>query len=163
MKYSRDLLVIFMVVILAAIGFIALETTLNNEKSHIDGKYNYSLDECTSFVTSDGSVQEAPEGQVYVVATVVVLNIDWYTGINNSASNFELEVEIGGEMKRMQSTPDTSLYPENRATVLYMPGEQGQNCYLYLVPAYTDISDARIVFTGPDKISHDAGLSLEPK
>jgi len=160
MKYSKDLLVIFIVVILAAVGFVVLETTLNNEKAHIDGKYNYTLDKCTSFIATDGSTQTAPDGQMYVVATVTLLNIDWYTGIDNDASSFELEVELSGEMKKIQSAPDTSLYPENRGAITCMPGEQGQNCYLYLVPADTDMSGANILFTGQDKLAYDQSLSM---
>jgi len=159
MKHSGKLLVLLIVIVLAAISYVALEVTLENEKSHTDGNYNYSLSTCTSFVTSEGSIN-APAGQEYVVATVTMLNVDWYTGISNSASDFELKVEVSGEMKTINADSDTSLYPANSAAVTYMPGEHGQNCYLYLVPEGTDLSGADLVYIGPYMLSFDSTLSL---
>jgi len=161
MKYSKELLVILVVIVLAAVVFFALETTLENEKSHIDGKYNFELSKCTSFADPDGNTITAPDGQVFFVAAVSVLNIDWYSGISNDASNFELMVEINGEAEKIQASSFTSQYPANSAAVICMSGEPpGQNCYLYLVPAETDISNAQIIFTGSDRLSYDPDLSM---
>jgi len=162
MKYSKELLVILIIIVLAAAVFLVLETTLENEKSHIDGTYNFALSECTSFSDSDGNTITAPEDQMFFVAAVSVLNIDWYPGMSNDASNFELAVEINGGIEKIQASSYTSQYPANSAAVMCMSGEPpGQNCYLYLVPAGTDISNAQIVFIGSYRLSYDPGLSLE--
>jgi len=156
MKYSKDLLVILIVLILAAVGFIALETTLDKENSHVDGNYNYALDTSTSFVTSDGDTISAPGGQLYIIADIILMNIDWHSGISDDPSYFELE--INGE--RVQAASETNLYPPHSAPTTYMPGEHGHNYYLFLVPAGTDKSDIHIIYTKSNKVTYDPTLTM---
>jgi len=156
MKYSKDLLVILVVVILAAVCFIALETTLEGENSHVDGRYNYTFSTSTSFVNSDGDTVYAPDGQMYVVADIILMNIDWHNGISDDPSDFELEVNE----ERIQAAPDTYLYPPHSAPVVYVPGELGHNYYLYIVPIGTDVSDLHIIYTKSNKITYDPELTI---
>lgn len=157
MKYAKDVLVVSVVVILGAIGFIVTETVLNNENSRSDGHYDYSLSTGAFFITSDGDAEYAPDGLMFVFADVLLKNIDWHGGISDGMSYFELE--INGE--RRTAYADTALYPAHTAPVLYLPGQQGQNHYLYLVPEGSDTADMRIVYTGSDRIRYEPGLLPE--
>ena len=156
MKYAKDLAIILTVVFLAAACFIVLEGTLEKATAHESGKYNYGLSLRTSFAASDGSTVHAPDGCTYIVADVVLLNIDWHTGISDDASYFRLIVN--GE--EMPVSPDTSLYTAHSSAALYKPGERGENSYLYLAPAGKDVSDAHILYTRSDKVVYDPLLEL---
>ncbi|MDR2865997.1 MAG: hypothetical protein LBV13_01115 [Methanomassiliicoccaceae archaeon] len=156
MKNAGNVLVVLAVIILSAVGFVALEAVLEKENSHVDGDFDFALTTTASFQTPNGDVN-APEGRVYVVADILLRNMDWHTGLSDGPSNFELVIEGGN----ITTSSDTYDHPEHLSERIYMPGEKGRNLYLFIVPSDIDLSNAKIIYTGLDKVVHNPGLLAE--
>ena len=156
MGNAKAVIVVLAVVLLGAVGFIALETFMERENGHIDGRYGYVLSTCDSFTSSSGEVVSAPDGLMYAVAEVALENVDWPGGIRDEPSRFLLVT--GGD--RIAADRDTYIYSMYHDPAGIMPGERSTNSFLYLIPNGTDIDGMHIVYEGFEKVVYSPDLSV---
>jgi len=152
-KNTREAIVVIVIIMIGTVCFIAAETALEWAENHTHGNYDYAL----STTIPSGEVMDVPDGMVYIAATVMIKNIDWHNGLSGDPSYFRLDA--GGEGYPVDdATYDRPLY---HSPATYLPGEQGQNLFLYLVPSDTDLAAAHITYTGPVRVAYAPGLLSE--
>jgi len=149
------------VVVVVAAAVVMSDGGDEGSKSNNNGEYNYSLSTVSSFnwtgVSGTTYVKTPDAGNVFIVATIVLKNLNYSDGISTSYYNFDLSAS--GVKYNADSA--TVSHPGYKSTVTLEKGGKYTFTAVYQVPAGT--TDAQIIWGGwVPKVVYNSALEIGP-